>query len=57
MERNLLRRRLRAAVNEGAEGLAPGAYLLRTEPDATELSYADLAQAALGAMAQAAKKN
>lgn len=57
MERNLLRRRLRAAVNEGAEGLVPGAYLLRTEPDATQLSYADLVQAALGAMAQAAKQN
>jgi hypothetical protein len=37
--------------------LIPGAYLLRTDPAAAELPYADLAAAALKAMAQASSKS
>ncbi len=57
VERNLLRRRLRAAVAARAEELTPGAYLVRTDPEAIELPYAELAAAALRAMAQASARS
>jgi len=57
VQRNLLRRRLRSAVAAGSGELIPGAYLLRTDPAAAELPYADLAAAALKAMAQASSKS
>lgn len=42
--RNRVRRRLRAAAREihGADGLAPGAYLVTVRPGAASLPYADL---------------
>jgi ribonuclease P protein component len=43
VHRNLLRRRLRAIVADVARDLHPGAYLVRTEPAAQELSFQDLA--------------
>jgi ribonuclease P protein component len=54
VQRNRLRRRLRAAADAGAETLAPGAYLLRPDPEALELPYAQLEAATLEAMARAA---
>jgi ribonuclease P protein component len=39
VKRNLLRRRLRAIVCEVAPQLKPGAYLIRTEPEANTLSF------------------
>ena len=42
VQRNQLRRRLRALVGEVASDLVPGAYLIRTEPDAASLTFAEL---------------
>ena len=42
MERNQLRRRLRAIVNELAPQLRPGAYLIRAAPEAAHLRYEEL---------------
>ncbi len=42
VHRNLLRRRLRAIVSEVARDLRPGAYLVRTEPAAQELTFQEL---------------
>jgi ribonuclease P protein component len=42
VERNQLRRRLRAIVNELAPDLRPGAYLIRAAPEAAHLRYGEL---------------
>jgi ribonuclease P protein component len=42
VERNRLRRRLRAIVREWAPELAPGAYLIGAAPEAAQLSYGEL---------------
>jgi ribonuclease P protein component len=42
VERNRLRRRLRAIVHELAPGLPPGAYLIGAAPEAVHLSYGEL---------------
>jgi ribonuclease P protein component len=42
VERNQLRRRLRAIVNELAPQLRPGAYLIRAAPEAAHLRYEEL---------------
>jgi ribonuclease P protein component len=42
VERNRLRRRLRAIVRESAPELAPGAYLIGAAPEAAQLSYGEL---------------
>jgi ribonuclease P protein component len=42
VERNQLRRRLRAIVNELAPKLRPGAYLIRAAPEAAHLRYGEL---------------
>ncbi len=53
--RNLLRRRLRAAVAEGRHDLAPGAYLVTPRPGAVGLGYAELARAVTTTMRAAAR--
>jgi ribonuclease P protein component len=40
--RNRLRRRLRAAVDEVAGELSPGAYLISPEPSAASMDFVDL---------------
>ncbi len=52
--RNRLRRRCRAAVREAAAVVPPGSYLIRPEPEAALLDFADLAGAVREAMAAAA---
>ena len=42
VERNRLRRRLRAIAAEVAPQLQPGAYLIGAAPEAAALSYGDL---------------
>jgi len=42
VERNRLRRRLRAIAAEMASQLEPGAYLIGAAPEAAALSYGDL---------------
>jgi ribonuclease P protein component len=42
VERNRLRRRLRAITAEMASQLEPGAYLIGAAPEAAALSYGDL---------------
>jgi ribonuclease P protein component len=54
VHRNRLRRRCRAAARAAVPGLAAGSYLIRPEPDAAALPYADLARAVAQAMAAAA---
>jgi ribonuclease P protein component len=56
VERNRLRRRLRAAVGHVADELEPGAYLVRTEPAAAELGPAELASTVCAAMTAAARQ-
>ncbi len=53
--RNRLRRRLRAAARAAAPGLAPGAYLVRVDPPAAALPYADLARNLENALFKAGK--
>jgi ribonuclease P protein component len=54
--RNRLRRRLRAAVAETADHLAPGAYLVSGGADVAELDYAQLRCAVESAMRSAAEE-
>jgi ribonuclease P protein component len=54
--RNLLRRRLRAAVAEGRHDLVPGAYLVTPRPGAVGLGYAELTRAVTMAMRAAARR-
>jgi len=42
VDRNLIRRRLRAALRETQIKLIPGAYLIRTDPEVLELSFQEL---------------
>jgi ribonuclease P protein component len=42
VERNRLRRRLRAIVRELAPQIRPGAYLIRVAPEAAQLSHTEL---------------
>ncbi len=54
VHRNRLRRRCRAAVREAAAVVPPGSYLIRPEPGAALLDFADLVGAVREAMAAAA---
>jgi ribonuclease P protein component len=54
VHRNNLRRRMRAAVNEAAPDVAPGAYLLAAEPSAAALGYGRLVEVVRQAMGAAA---
>ena len=60
VQRNRLRRRLREGVRRVAVGapggLAPGAYLVRAEPDAAALAYPELVQRLEEALATAARR-
>ena len=56
VHRNRLRRRCRAAAREATSAVPPGNYLLRTEPEAALLGYADLSRAVREAMAAAADR-
>lgn len=51
VERNLIRRRLRACVD--AMDLAPGSYLVTATPEAGKATYAELATALEAACAKA----
>ncbi len=42
VERNRLRRRLRAVIRELGPGLVPGAYLVAAGPAAKDMSFKDL---------------
>lgn len=42
VQRNRLRRRLRAIVREVCTSLRPGSYLITARPEATSLSFSDL---------------
>ena len=42
VQRNQLRRRLRVLSTEAAVEMAPGAYLVRTQPAASTLSFQEL---------------
>ena len=53
MERNRLRRRLRAVLNDLAPGLARGAYLVSVGAGAKSLDHGALRQAVARAAAQA----
>jgi ribonuclease P protein component len=55
VERNLLRRRLRALVQETAAPLRPGAYLIGATPGAAGLSYHSLGQALSEALVKNAR--
>jgi ribonuclease P protein component len=55
VDRNRIRRRLRAAADELAGELRPGAYLVRTDPGARELSYAEVVHNLRTAMLKATK--
>jgi ribonuclease P protein component len=55
VERNRLRRRLRAIVSEAAPGLRPGAYLVAAGPDAASLPHPELQAAVIDALEVAAR--
>jgi ribonuclease P protein component len=62
VDRNRLRRRLRAVVTEVGEQIEPGRYLIGANPDAAELSFEELrtfthrALAAAGVLAETATR-
>ena len=57
VERNLIRRRLRAAADQMAAGIPVGAYLVRTEPEVADLSYVEVVHNLREAIGRAAKKS
>ena len=57
VQRNLIRRRLRAAADQIAAGIPVGAYLIRTEPEVAELSYVEVVHSLREAIGRAAKKS
>ena len=54
VQRNLSRRRLRAAVDQGSFEIAPGAYLIRTDPAAKTLGFSEISEFLREAMMKAA---
>ncbi len=56
VQRNQLRRRLRVLSNEAAESMAPGAYLIRTQPAASSLSFQELRTLVLPTLIEAGEK-
>jgi ribonuclease P protein component len=56
VERNRLRRRLRAAVAEAESGVAPGAYLVAAGPAAGELGFEELKRTVAAAMTAASER-
>lgn len=56
VERNRLRRRLRAATRSAAPDLPEGAYLVRAAPPAAQLPFADLRRALSSAARAAASR-
>jgi ribonuclease P protein component len=56
VERNRIRRRLRAAVDRSADDLAAGAYLLEADRVVLTCPFADLCEAVATAAAQAASE-
>jgi ribonuclease P protein component len=57
VQRNQIRRRLREAASSMGESLLPGAYLIRTEPEASDLDFHQMSAHLRGAVAQATKKS
>ncbi len=57
VDRNRLRRRLRAAVHDGADRLESGAYLVSVGPEARHLSFEELRSTVQWVMAQAVDKS
>jgi ribonuclease P protein component len=55
--RNRLRRRLRSIVAERVSTLPAGAYLVRTGPDASQLSFHELKVAMSRALEQAVRRS
>jgi ribonuclease P protein component len=55
VERNLIRRRLRAAADHLAADLRAGAYLVRTDPGVLDLTYAEVIHNLRVAVAKATK--
>jgi ribonuclease P protein component len=56
VQRNLLRRRLRAIVAERADQLPTGAYLVRSGPEGTGFEFLELKVAMSRAMQKATKR-
>jgi len=56
VQRNHLRRRLRAAVAETAPAMAPGAYLVAAGPEATACGFEELKRTVAAAMASASEE-
>ena len=54
VQRNRLRRRLRAAVREVAGGVPGGRYLIGADPAAAGMGFTELARTVAGAMGAAA---
>ena len=55
VERNRLRRRLRAIVAEAATGVPPGAYLVAAGPEAAETGFEELKRIVAAAMTSASE--
>ncbi len=53
VERNRLRRRMRAVLGEQAQVLPTGAYLVRSSPDGPSLTYEQLKEAMIQALEKA----
>ena len=56
VQRNLLRRRMRAIVSEEAAGLPVGAYVVRSRPDGPMLEFNELRVAMSQALEQATNR-
>jgi ribonuclease P protein component len=57
VERNLIRRRLRAAADGLGACFPPGAYLVRTEPEVGGLSFLEVVEHLREAVGKATKKS
>ena len=55
VQRNRLRRRLRAIVAEVATGMAPGAYLVAAGPEASDTGFEELKRTVAAAMTSASE--
>ena len=56
VERNRLRRRLRAIVAETADGVPPGAYLIAAGPEAAGTGFEELKRTVAAAMTSATEE-
>ena len=57
VDRNLIRRRLRAASEREADQIPPGAYLIRTDPQVIDLVFDELTRSLIEAMSRAAERS